>query len=150
MRIHPSRMLAIYFRRGLVDILLAYFKNLPMSRTVLWCYLIWYLTVGFFYFDPTPRIWITSLGISGVIGIALMLSVTSPTGASRPGFWQVFRLFLMPFCVSSFSSLVKDHGFVLIFSPRWIENATALSICVGFILLTRIIRMGNSLQNDRL
>jgi hypothetical protein len=117
-----------------------YVKNLPLSRTVLWCYLIWYLTIGFFYFDPTPRIWITSLGISGVIGIALMLSVSSPTGKSHPDFWQMFRLFLMPFCVSSFSSLVKDNGFVLIFSPRLFENAIALSLCLGFILLTRVVR----------
>lgn len=120
--------------------LLAYFRNLPASRAILWCYLIWYLTIGYFYFDPTPRIWLTSLGISGVIGIALMLSVSSPTATSKPGFWQLFRLFLMPFCVSSFSSLVKDQGFVLIFSPRFSENATALSFCVGFILLTRMLR----------
>lgn len=124
----------------LINVIRFYFKNLPLSRTVLWCYLIWYLTIGIFYFDPTPRIWITSLGISVVIGIALMLSVSSPTGTSRPNSWQMFRLFLMPFCVSSFSSLVKDHGFVLIFSPRLFENAMALSLCFGFILLTWIVR----------
>jgi hypothetical protein len=123
-----------------MNALLAYLKNLPLSRTVLGCYLFWYLTMGFYYFDPSLRIWITSLGISGVIGIALMLSVSSPTARSRPDYWQILRLFLMPFCVSSFSSLVKDNGFILIFSPRFVENATALSLCFGFILLTRIVR----------
>lgn len=106
------------FPRGPVNVLRAYFKNPPLSRIVLWCYLIWYLTMGFFYFDPSPRIRVTSLGISGVIGIALMLSVSSPSGRSKPDFWQIFRLFLMPFYVSSFSSLVKNNGFILIFSPR--------------------------------
>ncbi len=123
-----------------MNVIRFYLKNLPLSRSVLWCYLLWYLTIGVFYFDPTLRLWITSLGISGVIGIALVLSVSSPAVKSNPNFWQIFRLFLMPFCVSSFSSLVKDRGFVLIFSPRLFENAVALSLCTGFILLTWIVR----------
>ena len=32
--------------------------------------------------------------------------------------WQIFRLFLMPFCVSSFAALVKDAGFLLVFPPE--------------------------------
>jgi hypothetical protein len=46
----------------------------------------------------------------------------------------------MPFCVSSFSGLVKDHGFVLIFSPVWREDLIALAACAGFVLLCFLTR----------
>jgi hypothetical protein len=44
-------------------------------------------------------------------------------------FWQTFRLFVMPFCVSSFSALVKGKGFILIFSPKPMEIAVAAGLC---------------------
>ena len=37
-------------------------------------------------------------------------------------------LFLMPFCVSSFSALVKGKGFFLIFSPHPWEIVLALAL----------------------
>jgi len=50
----------------------------------------------------------------------------------------------MPFCVSSFSALVKGHGFILIFSPRPGEDLLASALCAGFwfgsILLRRLLR----------
>src|SRR4051812_1946347 len=94
-----------------------YFASLSAGKTVLWCYLIWYLVTVFNYFDVSPAIWLNSLGISAVIGIALLLSVQSP-GARNIDHWQTFRLFLMPFCVSSFSSLIKGRGYILIVPPR--------------------------------
>ncbi|MEO6096849.1 MAG: hypothetical protein ABIW76_14680 [Fibrobacteria bacterium] len=92
------------------------------------------------YFDPSPRIWATSLGISLIIGIALMLSIAAPGKPAVRDRWQVFRLFLMPFCVSSFSSLIKGHGFILIFSPNVGEDLTALSLCAAFLLMTWALR----------
>ena len=38
----------------------------------------------------------------------------------------------MPFCVSSFSALVKGRGFTLVFSPRAQENLLALGMCAAF------------------
>jgi hypothetical protein len=49
-------------------------------------------------------------------------------------------LFLMPFCVSSFSALVKGRGFVLIFSPNPVEILAAVALCailIGVVLLLR-------------
>lgn len=117
--------------------MIRYLANLPPGKMVLWCYLIWYCVTVAFHFDPSPQIWLTSLGISAVIGIALMLSVArGPT----PARWQTFRLFAMPFCVSSFSSLIKGQGFVLILPPRAIELAAALLACAGFLVLVGVVK----------
>ena len=110
--------------------LIRYLTNLSKGRLLLWCYFIWYLVVLVRYFDPNVRLWLTSLGLSLIIGLALFISTTT-AGTSRVILerWQVIRLFLMPFCVSSFSALVKGKGFVLIFSPKPPELLTAVGFC---------------------
>jgi hypothetical protein len=111
-----------------------YFFRLPTGKTVLWCYLIWYLDTVAHHFDPTPSIWLNSAGISALIGFALMLSIghIKATLANR---WQTFRLFFMPFAVSSFSSLTKGRGFILIFPPDTDELITSITQCTCFIAL---------------
>jgi hypothetical protein len=116
---------------------LNYLRRLPTAKQILWCYLIWYVVMVAFHFDATPRIWITSLGISAVIGVGLILSVS---GNGTPDFWTTARLFLMPFCVSSFSALVKGQGFVLVFSPVWREDLIAAGACAGVVLLCYLAR----------
>ncbi|NJK29790.1 MAG: hypothetical protein HC940_06395 [Acaryochloris sp. SU_5_25] len=96
---------------------------------MLWCYLIWYLNSTAFYFDANPAIWLNSAGLSLVIGIALMLSVNKPTN-SKIDPWQTFRLFLMPFCVSSFSSLIKGHGYFLILPPDTLQRFAHIGGCL--------------------
>jgi hypothetical protein len=107
-----------------------YFARISGGKIVLWCYLIWYVFFVTRYFDPSRNLWLTSLGLSAIIGVALIISTTGSN--SRLDRWQVFRLFLMPFCVSSFAALVKGRGFVLIFSPRLQENLIALGCCAAF------------------
>jgi hypothetical protein len=110
--------------------LIRYFRNLSNGRLILWCYFIWYCVVLARYFSPSPRLWLTSLGLSVIIGVALVISTTaSGEGEVRLGFWQTFRLFLMPFCVSSFAALVKDRGFLLIFSPEPKELMLGAGLC---------------------
>lgn len=111
----------------------AYLRGLTAPRIVLWCYLIWYLYTVAHTFEPSPRLWLTSLGISGIIGSGLYLS-TARSGKVPVvlGRWQVFRLFLMPFCVSSFAALIRDRGFVLVFQPTLRENAIGLGLCAAF------------------
>src|SRR6266498_2255471 len=113
-----------------VFMLLRYLANLSTSRLILWCYLIWYLVVLVRYFDPSLRLWLTSLGLSLIIGFALYVSTTA-AGAKKVKLerWQVIRLFMMPFCVSSFSALVKGRGFFLIFSPNLEEILIAVGLC---------------------
>lgn len=122
--------------------LLRYFAQLTPGRIVLWCYAVWYVVIVSRHFDPRPGLWLTSLGLSVIIGIALILS-TRPTAVGqpvRPDGWQTFRLFLMPFCVSSFAALVKDEGFFLIFPPSMRGNLIGAAGIVGFLLLLVLLR----------
>lgn len=134
---------------------LVYLRDLTTPRLVLWCYLIWYLYTLVRYFDPSPRLWLSSLGISAIIGLALYLS-TALSGRVKVRLegWQLFRLFLMPFCVSSFAALIKDRGFVLVFHPELVDNALSLGLCAAFVagasLLRRLVRAASGPVNPAL
>ena len=110
-----------------------YLSNLSPGKIVLWCFLLWYIATVIHHFDATPSIWLNALGISGIIGIALYLSVREP-GKPPPDRWTTLRLFLMPFCVSSFSQLIKGKGFVLIFPLDLHEIAISLAACAVFVI----------------
>jgi hypothetical protein len=128
--------------------MLRYFARLSAGRIALWCFLIWYLATVVHHFDATPAIWLNALGISAIIGVALYLSVREP-GKPPPDRWTVLRLFLMPFCVSSFSQLIKGKGFVLVFPPDAHEIAVSLAACALFVILVlavkRSVRSASSL-----
>lgn len=117
-----------------------YLASLPAGRVVLWCYLLWYLVTVIRHFDPTPSLWINSLGIAFVIGIALRLSVSGP-GTKGPDAWATFRLFMMPFCVSSFSSLIKGRGYFLIVPPGATDRMLSVGVCVVFVALVMVAKL---------
>ncbi len=113
-----------------------YLATLSTGRTILWCYVLWYLVVLVKYFDPSARLWLTSLGLSVIIGFALYLSRTGSSAArANLDRWTLFRLFLMPFCVSSFAALVKGKNIILIFSPEPREDLLAAAVCLAFALV---------------
>ena len=116
-----------------------YFARIKWDKLILWYYLIWYFSTVYFHFDPNPKIWINALGISLVIGIALTLSVGNGQSLmDNP--WQTFRLFWMPFAVSSFSSLIKGQGFFVIFSPHLVESLVAISACLLFTFMVGLLK----------
>ena len=118
-----------------------YLVQLSAGKTVLWCYLIWYLVTVVRYFDPSPAIWLNSLGISAVIGFALLLSFgRGRRSDGRPDGWHTLRLFLMPFCVSSFSQLIKGRGFVLVFPPDGREIGASLAACAAFVVVVFVVK----------
>jgi hypothetical protein len=121
-----------------------YLAGLSAGRFVLWCYFIWWATVLVRYFDPNPRLWMTSSGLAVIIGIALTLNAKSASPQTTLQPWPVFRFFLTPFCVSSFAALVKDRGFLLIFSPRWGELASAAGACAGLGALVLAAKRSSS------
>ena len=119
--------------------LIQYLYEITLDKAILWCYLIWYVIVVSFHFDPSVKIWINSIGISAVIGTGLMLSVSSSKG--ERDHWQAFRLYLMPFCVSSFSALIKEEGFIVFISPNIKETIVSVSCCVLFLLVILAVKI---------
>ena len=118
-----------------------YVRNLSAGKIILWSYLIWYFVMAGKFFDPTIRIWASSIGISAIIGVALILSTSSwPIHFRELNLWQTVRLFAMPFCVSSYSALIKGRGFVLLFSPSILENLMALGVIAAFLVLVGSIK----------
>lgn len=116
--------------------MIGYLRSLSAPKMLLWCYLLWYLFAVVTYFDPKPRLWASSIGLSVIVGTGLYLSTAYASRERTPlSFWQIFRFYLMPFCVSSFSALIKGRGFVLIFHPTLAKNFEALALCAGFSLL---------------
>jgi hypothetical protein len=110
---------------------LRYLAGLSRGRFVLWCYFIWWIVVLVRYFDASPQIWLTSLGLSFIIGAALYINTTSSgRTASKLEPWPTFRLFLTPFCVSSFAALVKGRGSSDLL-PRWQEMARRGGACAA-------------------
>ncbi len=128
--------------------LVRYLQNLSTGRTVLWCYFIWWAVSIIHHFDATPRLWLTSLGLSGIIGAALILSTRSSYGTTaKMDPWVVFRLFLMPFCVSSFAALVKDADYVLVFPPSWKENAVGIGLIAAALVVVRVVKFHFGARN---
>ena len=126
-----------------------YLASLSLGRFVLWCYFAWWSVVLIRYFDGSARLWLTSLGLSVIIGAGLYINATA-SGKTRVRLepWPTFRFFLIPFCVSSFSALVKGRGFILIFSPRWQETAIALGVCTGMGTIVAIAKRWSMKSNS--
>lgn len=115
--------------------------KLTNSQIILCCYLIWYLIMSFRYFDPSPRLWLTSLGLSAIIGFALYVSTTQVgTRKVKLDRGQILRLFLVPFCVSSFAALIKGQGFILVFSPHLRDDLIAGGLCALLVACTLLFR----------
>lgn len=127
--------------------MIGYLSSLSAGILTLWCYIIWYLVMIVFYFDKNIALWGNSLGLSIIVGLALVLA----TGALsleriRNNFWQVSRLFICPFCVSSFSALTKEKNFSLIISPIFEQNIIALGFCLLFAFMVLIIKKSSPLK----
>ncbi len=129
-----------------------YFVVIKPGRLVLWCYLLWYFVTLYYHFDPSPMLWINSLGISLVIGTALMLSVASASVSTntspkhKADHWQTFRLYWMPFAVSSFAALIKNEGYFVIFSSSLHELLSAVGACGLFLGIVAVIKLNKQKQ----
>jgi hypothetical protein len=116
-----------------------YWIEVSWAKVVLWCYAIWYATIVYLYFDPSVKLWLNSLGISAVIGTGLLLSVSNGNLAAVDR-WQIMRLYLMPFGVSSFSALIKDRGFTILLSPKLEDNLITILACLSFATIVWIAK----------
>ena len=125
--------------------MVAYFASLKAPKLILWCYLAWYVAIVARYFDPMPTLWMSSIGIAAIIGFALTLA-TQQQG-QRADRWVRFRLYLFPFCVSSYSALIKGKGFILLFPCEMrglVGGIMACGLVVTVHLLCKFLRRSAS------
>ena len=127
--------------------IMGYFSRLGAGKIILWCYLFWYLLTVYQYFDPKWALWLNAIGISAIVGTALLLSVSSESITEIPP-WQLFRLYAMPFCVSTFSSLTQGRHFFLVFSSRHDEIAVNTVVCMAFICLVKLMKVLGSRKSE--
>ena len=118
--------------------ILSYFARLSSSKLILWCYLAWYAAIVTMYFEASPILWISSAGISIFIGFALNLATWQPGQKVDP--WVTFRLFLIPFCVSSYAALIKGRGFILLFPSDLRSLLIASGCCVAVVAFHLVCR----------
>jgi hypothetical protein len=92
-----------------------YLSNMSLGIKILWCYLIWYIYFVYKYFDFKIGLWGRFLGIAIIVGFALNINAfDSLKDIKNPyNLWKVSRFFIIPFCVASFPTLIKDKGFIL-------------------------------------
>ncbi len=110
---------------------LSYFKNIESQKIILWCYLIWYFTIITIYFELSLKLWASSVGISFIIGFALILSTSQQD--TKQDIWIKIRLFLFPFCVSSYSATIKDYDFILLFPSNLFHLLISVVNCLLFL-----------------
>ena len=118
--------------------MIGYLQKLSNVKLALWCYLIWYCLIVVRYFDSSVSIWLSALGLSFFVGVVNYLNLLS--GGFKPDFWQSARCYIAPFCVSSYSALVKGKGFLLVFPPSTAENLLGAGIIGSFCLVVILAR----------
>ena len=117
---------------------ISYFCQLKFHQTILWSYFVWYLAIVSMYFDSSVTLWLSSIGLSGIIGFALLLATKQGNVKQDP--WVRYRLFIFPFCVSSYSALIKDAGFFLVFPTNLTHLSVASCAVLGFLLILICIK----------
>jgi hypothetical protein len=122
----------------MITVFFKYFKNITTPRIILWCYLIWYLTIISIYFESSIKLWTSSIGISFIIGFALILSTIQQ--GIKQNIWVKIRLFLFPFCVSSYSATIKDYDFILLFPSNLLHLSISILNCLLFSLTILCIK----------
>jgi hypothetical protein len=115
-----------------------YLTKLEKPKIILWCYFCWYAAIVIQYFDASLSLWMSSVGISILVGYALNIAAQSK--GQQPDRWVTFRLYLFPFCVSSFAATIKDKGFFLLFPTQPIPHLVAFLACASFLICIYVLK----------
>lgn len=112
-----------------------YLTRLDARRALLWSGFIWYAVLMGRHASLVPGAWVNAAGIALVVGLMLTANAIPAGGTWRQlDRWSLRRFFLIPFCVSSFSVVMRDTGLVVIF-PRNLADNLIASAAVGVFLL---------------
>lgn len=121
--------------RGLCN----YLTQLEKPKIILWCYFCWYAAIIIQYFDSSLSLWMSSVGISLLVGYALNLA--AQTKGQLINRWVIFRLYLFPFCVSSFAATIKDKDFFLLFPTEPLPLLIACLSCIALLIAVSLLKL---------
>lgn len=131
----------------------AYLAGLDRARTLLWAAFFWYLAMITRHPPASLEAWANAAGIAAVVG-AILLANAYHAGASPRAlrFWPTARFFLIPFCVSSFSTTMRSSGLVLVFSRDMTDNFWGAGAVAGLLVarwLARLLATGPARTVER-
>lgn len=119
----------------------SYLTRLDARRLLLWSALLWYAVTMARHATADPRVWLGAAGIASVVGVMLAANAIPAGGSWRGlGFWPALRFFLIPFCVASFSSVMREVGLVVVFPRNLPDNLWAGGAVTAFLLLCAAAR----------
>jgi hypothetical protein len=125
--------------------MIRYLARLESTTLVLWCYFCWYVAIVSQYFDSTPGLWLSSVGIAFLIGFAL--NIAARQKGQKTDKRIVFRLYLFPFCVSSYSALIKGKGFILLFPTEPKPLLIGIGACCGFVCVSMLCKWADQYRH---
>ncbi|MBI2511927.1 MAG: hypothetical protein HYV96_08110 [Opitutae bacterium] len=129
--------------------IVAYLAGLDRARTLLWSAFGWYLIMILRHPPGSFDAWANAAGIAVVVG-AILLANADHAGVSpqKLGFWPIARFFLIPFCVSSFSTAMRASGLVLIFSRDMNDNLWGVGAVAGLLATRWSARLWRAAQRS--
>mgnify|MGYP000554305533 CR=1 FL=1 len=119
-----------------------YLAQLDSRRKLLWSAFIWYAVMMGRHAAFIPEPWLKAIGIAMVVGLILVANAV-PVGKTWRdlGLWPLLRCFLIPFCVSSFSTATSEVQMVAIFPRNLADNMIGGAAVAGFFVLSGVARL---------
>ena len=114
-------------------------ETLQVPQILLLSFFIWYLFIVI-SFSSNYLVWVNAIVMAFFVGNILCLNAYMATKKEKyfeflsENRWIVVRLFLIPFCVSSYSGVAFSHGFIAAFPVNeYTTGLIGLGISLGFM-----------------
>eukprot|EP00455_Lapot_gusevi_P026561 TRINITY_DN28018_c0_g1_i1.p1 TRINITY_DN28018_c0_g1~~TRINITY_DN28018_c0_g1_i1.p1 ORF type:complete len:152 (+),score=7.71 TRINITY_DN28018_c0_g1_i1:53-508(+) len=133
----------------------AVYDSLKPQIILLLTYFTWYVWIAsHFPLDPSARTkqWGTAILISVLVGLALNANSYSPPLKQYITLhrWAIMRFFLIPLCVSSYSSIAVQYKFIALFPVEdWTTGLIGVGATGGMMLLLIGARFYLAIQVER-
>lgn len=125
--------------------IVAYLAGLDRARTLLWAAFSWYLAMIARHPPASLEAWANAAGIAAVVGTILLANAYNAGHSPRSlRFWPTARFFLIPLCVSSFSTTMRAPGLVLVFSRDMIDNLWGAGAVAGLLAARWLARLSHA------
>lgn len=129
-------------------VLTTVYQNFLDARIIiLLLYLAWYLWIVMNFTlpaDTAPVKWGTSILLSVFVGTALNINAYIPPLEEHITLrrWAIFRFYIIPFCVSSYSNVSFYYNFIALFPVHdYVTGVIGIGLVVGLGIILVLIRL---------